>query len=594
MTELVLRADGLRIETERGAPIVESASFGLDRGEVLGIVGESGSGKTTTALALLGFAADGVRIAGGTVTVAGRELTGRPEAEIRPLRGSVISYVPQDPSVALNPSMRVGTLIGEILRTHAPDRNDAETVRAALRNLQLPADDAFLRRFPHQLSGGQQQRLAIAMALAAAPAVAVLDEPTTGLDVVTQARVLEEVKRLREASGISVVYVSHDLAVVAGIADRIAVMYAGSIVEIGSTSEILHRPRHPYTHGLISSIPDHAVPRRLRGIPGVAVGVGERPTGCRFAPRCPRRVEACETAIPALLQVAPGHDVRCIRAGDAPPVALEAAVRMREAAPPILSVRDLRAGYRSRAGEVVAADGVSFDVRRGECVALVGESGSGKTTIARVLVGLHKPDGGRIELDGRPLAATARARSREERRRLQVVFQNPYDSLNPRQTVETAIAGPLRFFGISHGRPARVEVAELLAKVRLPERLMHRYPAELSGGERQRVAIARALAAGPSLLVCDEITSALDVSVQAAVLEVLSDLRKELGLALIFISHDLGVVASISDRLLVLDRGRLCESGPVDDVLRSPEDPYTRRLLDSAPTLPVLAAHVDS
>ena len=585
----VVRVAGLRVEIAGGEPIVEDVSLEVRAGEILGLVGESGSGKTTTALALLGYARAGSLIAAGTVEIDGKPLTGRGESAVRALRGRVVSYVPQDPGSALNPALRVGDAIADMIRAHTPGRSGDEGVLAALGRAELPAERAFARRYPHQLSGGQQQRVTIASALVCEPAAVVMDEPTTGLDVVTQARILEEVDRLRRESGLAVVYVTHDLAVVASIADRIAVMYAGRIVEQGPASELLARPRHPYTRGLVASIPDHVVPRRVRGIPGVAVGVGERPPGCAFAPRCPQRISRCETETPPLEETSPRHAVRCFEWRRTPALELQppvgAVLRAGQAAP-LLVVERLQAVHGNRNERVVAAEDVSFALAPGECVALVGESGSGKTTIARCVAGLHEPAAGRVLLDGDPLAPKAKSRPREARRRIQIVFQNPNDSLNPRHRVGEEVARPARVLRDLSGEEARAEVAGLLERVRLPARLADRFPGELSGGERQRVAIARALAAKPDLVVCDEITSALDVSVQAAVLDVLAELRAELGLALLFISHDLGVVASVADRVLVLDRGAVCEQGPVDRVLASPSEDYTRRLLAAAPRLP--------
>ena len=586
----VLRVSDLRVETEAGPAIIEDLSLSLAPGEVLGLVGESGSGKTTTGLALLGFANPGARIAAGRVEIAGHEMCNQPEHELRRLRGSLISYVPQDPVTSLNPSLRVEQQLNEVLRAHAPERLSGQTVAEALERVHLPSDRRFRRRYPHQLSGGQQQRLAIAVALVCGPRVAVLDEPTTGLDVVTQARILEEVDRLRRDLEVGFIYVSHDLAVVAGIADRIAVMYAGRIVEEGPTGTLIDNPRHPYTHGLISSVPDHVEPRALSGIPGVAVGVGDRPGGCAFAPRCAMRVAACDEGVPALAEAGEGRRVRCLRWQETP----EVTVRRRDLQEPpeesghfLLDVDSVRATFGSRDSEVVAADDVTFAMEMGECLALVGESGSGKTTIARCIVGLHRPAGGRLSFDGQVLEPLARQRSKEERRRIQIVFQNPYESLNPRHTVEETIKSAALFFRRLGRSEARGEVGELLEKVRLPGRLAGRYPAELSGGERQRVAIARALAARPDLLVCDEVTSALDVSVQAAVLELLNELRGELGLSLLFITHDLGVVASVADRVLVLQEGVVQERGSTAEILTSPSHDYTRRLTSSAPSLSV-------
>ena len=586
---VVVRVNGLRVEIRGGLPIVEDVSLEVKAGEVLGLVGESGSGKTTTALALLGYARPGSRIAAGIVEVGGEPVTGRGERALRALRGRVVSFVPQNPASALNPALRIGDALADMLGTHVPARAGEASVLRALGRVQLPASRAFARRYPHQLSGGQQQRVMIASALVCEPAAVVMDEPTTGLDVVTQARILAEVDRLRAESGLGVVYVSHDLAVVASIADWIAVMYAGRIVESGPAADLLTRPRHPYTRGLISSIPDHVVPRRVRGIPGIAVGVGERPAGCAFASRCPQRIERCDAAVPPLEAVAARHHVRCLVWRATPPLETEPAMaRQAETAPTrtLLEVDGLDAVYESRHEPIVAAQDVSFSLVAGECIALVGESGSGKTTIARCVAGLHEPSAGRIVFGGVALEARAKARSRDARRRIQIVFQNPSDSLNPRRRVIDEIARPARVLrGLSRGR-ARDEVAGLLEQVRLPGQLASRFPGELSGGELQRVAIARALAAHPDLLICDEITSALDVSVQAAVLDLLLELRVELGLAILFISHDLGVVASIADRVVVLDRGRLCEQGRVEQVLASPRSDYTRRLLDAAPRLP--------
>ena len=587
MSTPALSVDGLRVELTSGESVVEDVSFVVKRCEVLGLVGESGSGKTTTALALLGYARPGIRVAGGTIEVAGTRLSGLEEPDLRQYRGRLIAYVPQDPSSALNPSVRVGDQVGGLLgRTHDCARRVAE----AFELVQLPSSREFARRFPHQLSGGQQQRVAIAAALVCRPSVVLMDEPTTGLDVVTQANLLAEVRRLQRELGFAIVYVSHDLAVVASIADWILVMYAGRVVEEGPAARILAEPRHPYSLGLLSSVPDPREPRVLRSIPGVAVGVGDRPTGCAFAPRCSQRIDACESAVPPLEPIPDGRRVRCLEWHRTPALAVEprnAEGLTRTATAPLLAVEDLRAEHGGRSETVVAASQISFTAVHGECVALVGESGSGKTTIARCVVGLHAPTRGKILLDGRPLAPVAAARTREERQRLQIVFQSPYDSLNPRHRVGDSIARPARTLRGLSRKQAQTAVGELLERVRLPARLGQRFPAELSGGERQRVAIARALAAEPDLIVCDEITSALDVSVQAAVLELLADLRKELGLALLLITHDLGVVACVADRVLVLEHGVVCENGPVLPLLSHPEHEYTRRLVAAAPTLSV-------
>jgi peptide/nickel transport system ATP-binding protein len=586
--EPALSIDGVTISARSGALIVQEVSFQVDAGEVLGIVGESGSGKTTLSLATLAYARPGATITQGHATIAGQDLLASAPDRIQSSRGLLIAYIPQDPATALNPSLRVETLLREMLRAHRSGSDWRPAVTTALAKVGLPADAAFRRRFPHQLSGGQQQRLAIAIALICEPSVLVMDEPTTGLDVITQSVILAEIKRLCRETGVAIVYVSHDLAVVSEIASQIAVMYAGRIVEHGLAADLLQRPRHPYTLGLISSIPDHREPRRLSGIPGVAVGVSDRPPGCAFAPRCGQRADECEMAVPPLEAVGRGHSVRCIRSRLTPHLAPG---DRREISPPqhsqpLLAIQQLRAEHRGRAGIVVAADQVTFTIGRHECLALVGESGSGKTTIARCVAGLHPPASGTLDFDGQPLAPLARQRPRDLRRRIQIVFQNPYDSLNPKHTVEQSIARPLLLFGLAGQRQVRGKVAELLSQVRLPADIAESYPAELSGGERQRVAIARAIAAAPDLLICDEVTSALDVSVQAVVLDLLADLRHRLGLAVLFITHDLGVVASVADRVLVLEHGAIREEGSVGQILSVPAHPYTRALIAAAPSLP--------
>jgi peptide/nickel transport system ATP-binding protein len=588
--ETVVRVQGLSLGLRTGEQIVEDVGFELRAGEILGLVGESGSGKTTTALALLGYTKPGVMVRGGTVEIAGEPILGQSEKALRALRGRVVSYVPQDPGGALNPSLRVGDAIMDVLRAHRSDDASAGAVKAALDAVELGADPAFARRYPHQLSGGQQQRVAIAMACVCEPPVAVLDEPTTGLDVLTQDRILTELLRLRDEQGMAMVYVSHDLAVVSRMADRIVVMYAGRVVEDAPAADVIQRPRHPYTRALVAAIPDVRHPRALRGIPGVSVGVGEWPAGCSFAPRCDFAQPACEEAVPALERATPAHAVRCRRHDELAPAAL-AATGARSggsvtAEAPLLEVTGLEARYRSGRADFPAVRDVSFSIARGSCVALVGESGSGKTTIGRCVAGLHVPSAGTVAFDGKPLAGAARSRHLDARRRIQIVFQNPFESLNPRHHVEDSIARPLHVLRGLSKKEADAEVGRLLERVRLPKRVAARFPAELSGGERQRVAIARALAPQPDLLICDEVTSALDVSVQAAVLELLQELQRELSLSMLFITHNLGVVACVADAVLVMDRGVLCETGPVRTVLEAPAADYTRRLLEAAPTMP--------
>ncbi len=588
--QTVVRVDGLSLGLRSGERVVEDVSFEVGAGEILGLVGESGSGKTTTALALLGYTRAGIVVRGGRVDVGGESVLGRDERALRSLRGRVVSYVPQDPGGALNPSLRIGDAIMDVLRAHRSGAASQDSVRAALSAVELGTDPTFVRRYPHQLSGGQQQRVAIAMACVCEPPVAVLDEPTTGLDVLTQDRILTELLRLRDEQGMAMIYVSHDLAVVAKMADRIVVMYAGRVVEDAPAAEVIQGPRHPYTRALVAAIPDFRHPRALRGIPGVSVGVGEWPAGCSFAPRCTFVEPLCEESVPVLEQPSAGHAVRCRRCSElAPTPALgnDSPTRAAESETrPLLEVSRLEARYRSGRADFPAVREVTFSIETGSCVALVGESGSGKTTIGRCIAGLHEPSAGRVEFDGKALAGAARSRPLDVRRRIQIVFQNPFESLNPRHHVADTIARPLHVLRGLSRREAEAEVGALLERVRLPKRVAKRFPIELSGGERQRVAIARALAPDPDLLICDEVTSALDVSVQAAVLELLQDLQRELRLSMLFITHNLGVVACVADSVLVMDRGELCETGAVSRVLEHPTHEYTRRLLEAAPTLP--------
>lgn len=586
-----LVVEDLRVDTPGGDPIVQDVSLRLEPGTILGVVGESGSGKTTTALALLGYTQGGARITGGHVSIAGHRIDLSNESAARRLRGELISYVPQNPGTALNPSSRIVNSIDEMIQMHRKGSDAGAGSEQVLERVGLPSGRQFQRRYPHQLSGGQQQRVCIAISLVGGPPVVVLDEPTTGLDVVTQARILDELVRLTQEQGVSMVYVTHDLAVVAQIADRIAVMYGGRFVEEGPGRQVLSAPRHPYTAGLVRSIPDHLRPGSLDAMPGVAVGVGDRPTGCAFAPRCGYAVDECRIMDPDPVQLeVPGHRAWCLRTEDvaraerveATPSAARAPVTADEV---VLQVSGLRAEHRSRRETVVAAEDISFTIRKGQCVALVGESGSGKTTIARTVAGLHPIAGGTVNLGGKDLPIEARRRSREDRRRVQMIFQNPADALNPRQTIGNAIGRPARLLRHLGRKDTAAEVASLLDLVRLPQHTASRLPGQLSGGEKQRVGIARALAADPSVIVCDEITSALDVSVQAAVLELLADLRTDLGLGLLFITHDLGVVANIADEVLVLEKGRVGEQGATDDVLRHPATAYTQRLLAAAPSV---------
>jgi peptide/nickel transport system ATP-binding protein len=586
----VLVVEGLRIETAGGADIVDEVSFTLAAGEVLALVGESGCGKTSTALALLGHARPGTRIAGGSVSLAGRNLLRLDPASLRRVRGVQITYVPQDPTSSLNPRHRIGAQIAEVLAVHGTKPAAAAGIVADLaRRVGVDDDQAYLRRYPFQLSGGQQQRVAIAMALACRPMVVVLDEPTTGLDVTTQARVLDLLAELGRASGAAFLYVTHDLAVVDAIASHVAVMYAGRIVEAGPREKVLYQPAHPYTALLLDSVPRLSVRRHLIGIAGTAPAAPRlRPPGCFFAPRCPMASDPCAVSFPPVTQIDQGHLVRCWYAVQRHSTSTCATARSGRpeltSSTSLLSVNGLLVAYGQGKLRRIVVRGVTFGLGKAECLAVVGESGSGKSTVARCIAGLHHPDAGRVELNGMTLAPVASARQHHERQAIQIIFQNPERSLNPNETVAMAIQRPLRLFGLTDRRTERTQAAALLEQVRLSRGMLDRYPRELSGGEKQRVAIARALAARPSVLLCDEITSSLDVSTQAAIVALLEEL-KGAGLALLFITHNLALVHSIADRILVLEAGEIREFGTTTQVIAQPKHRYTQTLMAAAPEL---------
>ncbi len=579
----------LRVElTGTGDDVVDEISFTIEAGEVLGLVGESGSGKTTIGTALLGHARRGAAIVGGEVVVDGTSILDLSGDRLRQIRGSLVAYIPQDPTASLNPALRIERQLSEMLDAHVPEWSEERRrtrINAVLDEVKLPQDSEFLRRYPHQLSGGQQQRVAIAMAFILQPRLIVLDEPTTGLDVTTQAHVLETVRELCSAHGVAGLYVTHDLAVVANLADRVLVAYAGRLAELASRRDLFERPVHPYTRRLLATIPLVSERRALDPIPGQAPAPGSRPGNCFFAPRCSFALPICTAEEPPVIEASPGHFARCVRAGELLTQALPANVVTHEVpadgAEAILTVDGLSTFYGSR--QILF--GVSMSLRPNECLALVGESGSGKTTLARSIIGLATTWYGEIAYKGEPLGNKARLRPVEVRRELQYIFQSPYTSLNPRRSIEESIAMPLQhFFGLK-GRKAREQVEWALESVSLPARFVSRYPDELSGGERQRVAIARALVCEPEVLICDEITSALDVSVQASIVRLLEELRQEYGLALLFVTHNLALVRSVADRVIVMENGRIVETGDLDDVLDRPHETYTRMLLANTPSL---------
>jgi peptide/nickel transport system ATP-binding protein len=591
MTATAVEVRDLRIELiGRSYDVVDEISIEIRPGEVLGLVGESGSGKTTVGMALLGHVRGG-QVGGGAVMIDGRDLAQLDAAGLRGLRGGTVAYIPQDPGTSLNPALRLRTQLREMLDAHAGGQSDAERdarLREALGEVALPSDDGFLARYPHQLSGGQQQRVAIAMAFACRPNVIVCDEPTTGLDVTTQARVLETVRDLCRSHSVAALYVSHDLAVVAELADRVAVMYAGRIVEAGTRDQLFGAARHPYTRRLLRAVPDLEGKRAVVGIPGFAPLPGRRPEWCFFEPRCQLATDVCRSAFPPAFEFEPGHRARCYHADEAlREVPVEGGVeevhveREHELA---LAIRGLDAHYGSRA----TLFGIELEVHRHECLALVGESGSGKTTLARCVAGLHKDYTGAVVLGDDELPPAARSRSDAARKQIQYVFQNPYASLNPRRTVGQTVARQLELFFPGRKDMGR-RVGECLERVALSASAAGAYPDELSGGERQRVAIARALAAEPALMVCDEITSALDVSVQAAIIDLLRELRTDMGLSLLFITHNLALIRTIADRVAVMTEGRIVELGPTAQVLEHPSAPYTQQLLANTPSIAAAA-----
>ena len=583
---------------------LDAVSFEVGAGRSLGVVGESGSGKSTIALAVLGLLPPEAHVESGEARFQGASLFGLPDAERRALRGNRISIVFQDPFTSLNPAIPVGRQIAEPLVLHKglSDGRAGDEVRKLLAEVGIPNPREVALAYPHQLSGGMKQRALIATALACAPDLLVLDEPTTALDVTIEAQILDLLEKLRRDRGLSMLYITHNLGVVARICDDVCVLYAGRVAETGSAESVLRRPRHPYTKGLLASLPRVAERRqRLAPIPGRFPDLTAPPAGCIFHPRCHFALDRCRTE-PQVLQ----DGVRCWRAdelagaawqapSDEQPAALahSAPAAAEQALVTVDKLHkefrlgglfdgmklDFSGGFPLRFDppRVRAVDGVSLRVVPGEVLGLVGESGCGKSTLGRMLVGLIEPSAGAVRIAG--------GSPQEHRRAAQIIFQNPDSSLNPRKTVESIVGRPLVLHGLASGGKVRKRVVELLDMVRLSAAYLSRYPHQLSGGEKQRVGISRALATSPQFIVCDEPVSALDVSVQAYVLNVLADLRDRLNVAYLFISHDLSVVAHIADRVAVMYRGAIVEEGPVDNVLQPPWHPYTEALLSAIPDI---------
>ena len=578
----------------RDRAVLRELSLAIERGESYGLVGESGCGKTTAAFTIMRHLPRNGRVVSGSIRVNGQDMLRMGEAEIRRLRSTTLSMVYQNPGSALNPAIRIGPQVAEAFRLLGHDDGQArERAHEILRKVRISDPARVMRRYPHQLSGGMQQRVVIAMALAKDPTLLILDEPTTGLDATVEAEVLDLIAALRQEFGTSVLFISHNLAVIAKMCERVGVLYAGRLVEEGTADEVFADPRHPYTVGLLRCIPRGGVRKDetpLDTIPGFLPRLGAEIQGCVFAPRCGLAQEICRQEEPPLYPVGDGRTSRCHfheKAHLVPRTApAQLAAHTRGNGSPILRVEEAAKTYRQEGQEIYALSDISFAMRPGEVLGLVGESGSGKTTLARVLLGLTSPDpGSQLELGGKPLAPRVQKRSGEQVRALQVVFQNPDAALNRRFTVRRIIGRALTKLKGLHGYERDKRAKELASSVRFDESLMSARPTQLSGGLKQRVAIARAFAGDPRVVLCDEPTSALDVSVQAAILNLLAELQAEQGVGYLFISHDLGVVRYISDRIAVLYLGHLLELGDAETVFEAPHHPYTEALLSAVPTI---------
>jgi len=587
------------------APVrpVDGVGFSIASGETFALLGESGCGKSMTALALLRLLPDGGRVASGEVRFGDLDLLRQTEARMRDVRGGKIAMIFQEPSTSLNPVMTVMSQIGEVLARHRGlDATASRTeARRLLESVGIPDAARRLDDYPFQFSGGMKQRVMIAMALAGEPALLIADEPTTALDVTIQAQVLDLLVRLQAERGMGMLLITHDLGVVAQMAQRIGVMYAGEIVETGNRADFFRRPLHPYSRRLFAALPTDAQRGRPLSALGGSVPALDRDfVGCRFADRCPEVLDRCRHEAPPWYQ-RDGQAVRCHLYATARgaaervvPTGASAyeAVR-RTATAPILEVRDLKVHFPVRKGllrrqvaSIRAVDGVSLTLAPGRTLALVGESGCGKTTAGKAILQLVQPTAGEVFVDGTPLTGLSRAELRPLRRSFQMVFQDPFASLNPRMRVGDIIEEGMLALGVEPDRNARGRrIDELLARVGLSPAMRLRYPHEFSGGQRQRVAIARALAVSPRLLVCDEPTSALDVSVQAQILNLMRELQTEFGLAYLFITHNLGVVNWLAHDVAVMYLGRIVERGPVERVLAAPSHPYTQALLAAVPRI---------
>jgi peptide/nickel transport system ATP-binding protein len=610
MSTPTLAAEGLRtvLDTPEGElRAVDGVDLTLERGECFALVGESGCGKSMTALTLMRLLPEAAHVARGRVLLGGQDLFALPEAAMRAVRGRRVAMIFQEPSTALNPVLTVGRQVVEVIERHTRLRGADARGRALelLAAAGIPDSARRFQEYPFQLSGGLKQRAMIAAALAVDPEVLIADEPTTALDVTIQAQILEVLRRLQAERGMALLLITHDLGVVAQMAQKVAVMYAGEIVETGPREAFLRAPQHPYSQKLFAALPSAA--RRagaLSGIPGRVPPLTEAFAGCRFAERCELVFERCRREAPRLLELPGGQRARCHlrEEGAAAPRGEESAGAASPAAAAraavLVEVGDLRVHFPIRrgllrrvVGHVKAVDGVSLEIREGRTLALVGESGSGKTTAGKAILQLIRPTAGSVRWGPAELTGLSRGALREWRARMQIVFQDPYASLDPRMRVLEALTEGMRSLGVGRDEAEREQrVTELLEQVGLPPSAMQRYAHEFSGGQRQRIAIARALAVNPRLIVCDEPTSALDVSVQAQILNLLKSLQDRLGLAYLFITHNLAVVEYLAHEVAVMHHGRIVERGSVEQVMNDPGDPYKRTLLAAVPRIEVRRA----